>query len=258
MPAVAITDTGNLFGALEFAIACTDAGMQPIIGIEIALAPARPGAASAPRPVNGHAAEPDRIVLLAQNETGYRNLMRAGEPRLSRRRGRGRADRDAGRSRRGERGPDLPRGRRRRADRAPACRGPVRCRRSGAARPENGFSRAASTSSCSVTACPKRRAARPGLSISPMRTTCRSSRPTTPIFPDRDFYEAHDALMCIAQGRVVADTGPQAADAASLLPAGRRDARAVRRSAGGLRQHARHRPALRLYPAAAQADPAGL
>ena len=24
-------------------------------------------------------------------------------------------------------------------------------------------------------------------------------------FPDRDFYEAHDALMCIAQGRVVAD-----------------------------------------------------
>src|SRR4029077_13029465 len=25
-------------------------------------------------------------------------------------------------------------------------------------------------------------------------------------FPDRDFYEAHDALMCIAQGRAVADT----------------------------------------------------
>ena len=28
-----------------------------------------------PRPVNGHAAEPDRIVLLAQSETGYRNLI---------------------------------------------------------------------------------------------------------------------------------------------------------------------------------------
>ena len=39
MPAVAITDTGNLLGALEFAISCTDAGIQPIIGIEIALAP---------------------------------------------------------------------------------------------------------------------------------------------------------------------------------------------------------------------------
>ena len=38
MPAVAITDAGNLFGALEFATACTDAGVQPIIGCEIALA----------------------------------------------------------------------------------------------------------------------------------------------------------------------------------------------------------------------------
>ncbi|HZU88337.1 MAG TPA: PHP domain-containing protein, partial [Stellaceae bacterium] len=39
MPAVAITDTGNLFGALEFAAACTAAGIQPIIGCELALAP---------------------------------------------------------------------------------------------------------------------------------------------------------------------------------------------------------------------------
>ena len=39
MPAAAITDTGNLFGALEFATACAEAGIQPIIGIEIALAP---------------------------------------------------------------------------------------------------------------------------------------------------------------------------------------------------------------------------
>ena len=73
MPAVAITDTGNLFGALEFATACADAGIQPIIGIEIALAPS--GAARVPRPGNGQAVEPDRIVLLVQSETGYRNLM---------------------------------------------------------------------------------------------------------------------------------------------------------------------------------------
>ncbi len=44
MPAVAITDSGNLFGALEFAITCTDGGVQPIIGCEIALAADRPGA----------------------------------------------------------------------------------------------------------------------------------------------------------------------------------------------------------------------
>ena len=50
MPAVAITDSGNLFGALEFATACADAGVQPIIGCEIALAAGRRrGAAQRPR-----------------------------------------------------------------------------------------------------------------------------------------------------------------------------------------------------------------
>src|SRR5277367_914202 len=37
MPAVAITDTGNLFGALEFATSCAESGVQPIIGCEVAL-----------------------------------------------------------------------------------------------------------------------------------------------------------------------------------------------------------------------------
>ncbi len=37
MPAVAITDTGNLFGALEFATNCSAAGVQPIIGCDIAV-----------------------------------------------------------------------------------------------------------------------------------------------------------------------------------------------------------------------------
>src|SRR5687767_9295460 len=78
MPAVAITDSGNLFGALEFSTACIDAGVQPIIGVEIALAAAEAGRGQ--RLANGHApsgrnGEPDRIVLLAQNEAGYRNLM---------------------------------------------------------------------------------------------------------------------------------------------------------------------------------------
>src|SRR6266536_4256112 len=74
MPAVAITDTGNLFGALEFATACAEAGIQPIIGCEIALLP-NAGARNG-RPTNGHAAEADRIVLLVQSEAGYGNLMR--------------------------------------------------------------------------------------------------------------------------------------------------------------------------------------
>jgi len=71
MPAVAITDTNNLFGALEFSTACKEGGIQPIIGCQLALAdtrerPDRPGIAR----------EHDHIVLLAQNEAGYRNLMK--------------------------------------------------------------------------------------------------------------------------------------------------------------------------------------
>lgn len=57
MPAVAVTDTGNLFGALEFAGAAAKAGIQPIIGCQIQLG------------MEGH-----QIVLLAQSDAGYRNL----------------------------------------------------------------------------------------------------------------------------------------------------------------------------------------
>jgi len=81
MPAVAISDTGNLFGALEFAQACIDAGVQPVIGCELALRrgePAGNGESRGGRPGSGTSAsaEHDRIVLLVQNETGYRHLSR--------------------------------------------------------------------------------------------------------------------------------------------------------------------------------------
>jgi DNA polymerase-3 subunit alpha len=65
MPAVAIADTGNLFGALEFSQYCTGKGVQPIIGCQITLARTeRPGLAG------------DPVVLLAQTETGLGNLQR--------------------------------------------------------------------------------------------------------------------------------------------------------------------------------------
>lgn len=59
MPAVAVTDTNNMFGALEFALEAQKNGVQPIIGCQIRL---------------GHEAQ--ELVLLVQNETGYRNLSR--------------------------------------------------------------------------------------------------------------------------------------------------------------------------------------
>ncbi len=69
MPAVAVTDSNNLFAALEFSVLAKDAGLQPIIGCQIALAydPAAPGAP---------ARAPASIVLLAQSEVGYLNLMK--------------------------------------------------------------------------------------------------------------------------------------------------------------------------------------
>ncbi|MGO2958696.1 MAG: DNA polymerase III subunit alpha [Acetobacter sp.] len=64
MPAVAIADSGNLFGALEFSQYCAKAGVQPIIGCQLGL-PSRNDKPGSP-------AEP--IVLLAQNEIGLTNL----------------------------------------------------------------------------------------------------------------------------------------------------------------------------------------
>jgi len=69
MPAVAVTDTNNMFAALEFSVTAMEAGVQPILGCQISLAhdPAQPG--ERPR-------LPAPVVLLAQNEAGYLNLMR--------------------------------------------------------------------------------------------------------------------------------------------------------------------------------------
>ena len=68
MPAVALTDRANLFGALEFSVDTKDTGVQPIVGVAL--------------PVTGIGEGPPQrwarvptIVLLAQNEAGYRNLM---------------------------------------------------------------------------------------------------------------------------------------------------------------------------------------
>ncbi len=69
MPAVAVTDSNNMFAALEFSVLAKDAGLQPIIGCQVTLAydPAAPG--EKPR-------DPAGIVLLAQSEAGYLNLMK--------------------------------------------------------------------------------------------------------------------------------------------------------------------------------------
>src|SRR6478672_7608350 len=69
MPAVAITDHGNLFGAIDFYQCAKAAGIKPIIGCEAYITS------------GSHKEKPSResnfhFTLLAENETGYRNLVK--------------------------------------------------------------------------------------------------------------------------------------------------------------------------------------
>ncbi|NWG70654.1 MAG: DNA polymerase III subunit alpha [Parvularculaceae bacterium] len=70
MPAVAVTDTNNLFGALEASETLAKAGVQPIIGLQQAFDVA------ALADIEPKGARPPGLVLLAQSEAGYANLMR--------------------------------------------------------------------------------------------------------------------------------------------------------------------------------------
>lgn len=70
MPAVALTDHGVMYGAIEFYKACVDAEIKPIIGCEVYCAPRTRFDREACDRQMGH------LVLLAKNHTGYQNLMR--------------------------------------------------------------------------------------------------------------------------------------------------------------------------------------
>jgi DNA polymerase-3 subunit alpha len=71
-PALALTDTDNMFGALEFSDKMAGYGIQPIVGCELAV----DFGDQDPNARNPFAATPARIVLLAARERGYRSLMR--------------------------------------------------------------------------------------------------------------------------------------------------------------------------------------
>jgi DNA polymerase III subunit alpha len=201
MPAVAITDTGNLFGALEVATICTAAGIQPIIGCEIVLE--RNGTAEGSRPERGFS-EPDRIVLLVQNETGYRNLLElvsrsylASEPSTE---------------------PAITRSDLARASEGLLCltggpRGPVG-RLLGEGQAE--AAEAVLTELADLFPnrlyvelmrheTPEEVRTEPGLLDLAYRHDLPLVATNDAYFPDRDFYEAHDALLCIAETTVVAD-----------------------------------------------------
>ena len=71
MPALAVTDHGNLFGAIEHYKSCKAAGIKPIIGCEVYVAIESRHLRKA---VRGLPHGSNHLVLLAKNATGYRNL----------------------------------------------------------------------------------------------------------------------------------------------------------------------------------------
>jgi len=162
MPAVALTDQGNLFAMVKFFRAAQAAGVKPIIGVDLRVRE------------YGERAEPSKLVLLCQNEVGYRNLTRLVSRSYLEGQQRGIATIDrswldadnlvgliataisAGRS--------------------STVAKPTRTRRSKAG---CRCSAIATTSSCSEPSAKARSATSRAHSIWPRNTACRSSRPTT-------------------------------------------------------------------------------
>ena len=192
MPAVAITDTGNLFGALEFSQYCTGKGVQPIIGCQISIARTeKPGLA------------PDPVVLLAQTPAGLANLQylsSAGflesdpaSPQLE-------FDRIAARAE----GLFLLTG----GTRGPLARLLAEGRETDAeaflARMHEAFpDRIAMELHRHGTSLD--RAIEPGLITLADRRSVPLVATNECFFADAGMYRAHDALLCIAEGRLLAD-----------------------------------------------------
>ena len=72
MPALALTDHGALYGAIDFYTLCRDAGIKPIIGVETYIA--RNNRFDRDPRSEGHG-KPWHLVLLAKDFTGYQNLV---------------------------------------------------------------------------------------------------------------------------------------------------------------------------------------
>ena len=71
MPAIAITDHGNMFGVIDFYKEAKKQGIKPIIGCEVYLAPGDRRERAESNGVRYY-----HLILLAENQTGYRNLVK--------------------------------------------------------------------------------------------------------------------------------------------------------------------------------------
>ncbi|MFC1509736.1 DNA polymerase III subunit alpha, partial [Candidatus Omnitrophota bacterium] len=72
MPAIAMTDHGNMFGAIEFYQTCMKNGVKPIIGCETYVAPK----SRLDKTVHARGETSSHLILLVKDEVGYKNLMK--------------------------------------------------------------------------------------------------------------------------------------------------------------------------------------
>jgi len=71
MPGIAMTDHGVMYGAIDFYKACTSAGIKPVIGCEVYVAPRTRFDKEAQKDEQAY-----HLVLLAENMIGYKNLIK--------------------------------------------------------------------------------------------------------------------------------------------------------------------------------------
>src|SRR6201992_4238854 len=192
-PALALTDTDNMFGALEFSDKMAGYGIPPIIGCELAV----DFGDQDPNARNALATAPARIVLLAARERGYRSLMRLNSrafletpihqsPHIKFEWLEGDAEDLVVLTG----GPDGPLSLAINADHAALAA--VRCDRLYIELQRHGLE--------------KERRAEAGLIDLAYAKGLPVVATNEPYFATADDYEAHDALLCIAAGRLVAET----------------------------------------------------
>jgi DNA polymerase-3 subunit alpha len=73
MPALAITDHGNMFGVVEFYRKCMSSGVKPLIGCEVYMAPQD---RKKKEPIRGLPDDGYHLILLVKDQSGYKNLMK--------------------------------------------------------------------------------------------------------------------------------------------------------------------------------------
>lgn len=204
MPALAITDTDNMFGALEFSEVMAKAGVQPIIGCQLSLA------YGIARTVHDKATPPARVTLLAQDEAGYMNLMALvsaayletgpGDPVQ--------VTLDTLRARNEgliclTGGPNGPAGMLIRGNHIPEARAHLDWLRE--TFPDRLYVELQRHGEGDTRLTPAERETEPALLDWAYDTDTPIVATNDVYFPKREMYEAHDALICIAEGRYVTE-----------------------------------------------------